>query len=285
MKKHCTNNLAIIVLLGLFSSTLTYGRVHHIHNTNKNHINNSLHHVNDWPTYDSTIYNTDSKKERQDNTIIDKKLNIDKTNNDEKIKNKLLDFQMRLLREELSEKTLQISELRKILNQGHLQIKQLEDEIEEKRLNYYILFTISSIISIASIMVISFLLIREKIKMNNKDNCILNISSVQPDIDEIENLIQQSNSLKYDFKNIQHESDLTIFTKFDLLKDDFYHKLNKVDWNQNQNKLLVEKYQLLVSHYVKEMTAELNKIHDKFNQLVTENINQTIDKIKIIQQS
>lgn len=261
------------------------GRVHHIHNTNKNHINNSLHHVNDWPTYDSTIYNTDSKKERQDNTIIDKKLNIDKTNNDEKIKNKLLDFQMRLLREELSEKTLQISELRKILNQGHLQIKQLEDEIEEKRLNYYILFTISSIISIASIMVISFLLIREKIKMNNKDNCILNISSVQPDIDEIENLIQQSNSLKYDFKNIQHESDLTIFTKFDLLKDDFYHELNKVDWNQNQNKLLVEKYQLLVSHYVKEMTAELNKIHDKFNQLVTENINQTIDKIKIIQQS
>lgn len=282
MKKHWTNNLAIIVLLGLFSSTLTYGRVHHIHDTNKNHINNSLHHINDWPTYDSTIYNTDSKKERQDNTIIDKKLNIDKTNNDEKIKNKLLDFQMRLLEEELSEKTLQISELRKILNQGHLQIKQLEDEIEEERLDYYILFTISSIISI---MVISFLLIREKIKMNNKDNCILNISSVQPDIDEIENLIQQSNSLKYDFKNIQHESDLIIFTKLDLLKDDFYHELNKVDWNQNQNKLLVEKYQLLVSHYVKEMTAELNKIHDKFNQLVTENINQTIDKIKIIQQS
>ena len=84
---------------------------------------------------------------------------------------------------------------------------------------------------------------------------------------------------------IQHESDLTIFTKLDLLKDDFYNELNKVDWNQNQNKLLMEKYQLLVSHYAKEMTAELNKIHDKFNQLVTANINQTIDKIKIIQQS
>lgn len=27
MKKHCTNNLAIIVLLGLFSSTLTYGKL------------------------------------------------------------------------------------------------------------------------------------------------------------------------------------------------------------------------------------------------------------------
>ena len=71
----------------------------------------------------------------------------------------------------------------------------------------------------------------------------------------------------------------------DLLKDDFYNELNKVDCNKNQNKMLVEKYQLLVSHYVKEMTNELNKIHDKFNQLVTENINQTIDKIKIIQQS
>ena len=279
MKKQCTNNLVIMVLLGLFSSTLTYGKVHHINDTNKNHINNSLHHVNDWPTYDSPVYNTDSKKEHQDNTIIDKKLNIDKTNNDEKIKNKLLDFQMRLFEEELSEKTLQISELEKTLNEGHLQIKQLEDEIEEKRYNYYILFTISSIISI---MVISFLLAREKIKMNNKDNCI---SSVQPDIDAIENLIQQSNSLKYDFKNIQHESDLTLFTKFDLLKDDFYNELNKVDWNQNQNKLLVEKYQLLVSYYVKEMTSELNKINDKFNQLTTEKINQIIDKIKIIQQS
>ena len=33
------------------------------------------------------------------------------------------------------------------------------------------------------------------------------------------------------------------------------------------------------------MTSELNQIHETFNQLVTENINQTIDKIKIIQQS
>ena len=59
------------------------------------------------------------------------------------------------------------------------------------------------------------------------------MNCVKPDINSIENLIKkQSNSLKYDFKNIQHEYDLTLFTKFDLLKDDFYNELNKVDWNK-----------------------------------------------------
>lgn len=166
-------------------------------------------------------------------------------------------------------------------NKLESQIKRLEDKFEEAT-NSYDVFSIFCFIMIIISIVVLALKVNILLKSNKKDD---SQSYLKPDISELENLITQSNSLKHDFKNIQHDSDLTIFTKLDLLKDDFYNELNKLNWKQNQNKLLVEKYQLLVSHYVKEMTAELNNIHDKFNQLVTANINKTIDKIKIIQQS
>lgn len=76
-----------------------------------------------------------------------------------------------------------------------------------------------------------------------------------------------------------------MFVKFDFLKTDFYEELSKIDWNKNQNKLLVEKYQLLVNHYADEMNNELKKIEDEFAKAVTENVNQIVEKIDIIKNS
>ena len=270
MNKGWLNNFIIMITLGLSSFTLSYGDIEYINESRSG-----------WPIYAQSVYNTDSKKAHQDNNIINKKLNTDKINNDEKLQDILSDLQINLLEDNLSERELQITNLETRLVDSRLQIKQLKDEIEEKRQAYYILFGFLSIISIAFILLICYLLLRRQFKIYNKDDCVFG----KPDISVIENLLKESNSLKKDFTNIQQKSNLTIFAKLDLLKDDFYNELNKVDWKKNKNRLLVEKYQLIVNYYAEEMHSELKKIHDEFEKIVTENVDQIIDKIETIKKA
>ena len=293
MKTKWFTNLLMIALLqlslGFFDVSLAFGYIYNSHN---NYISNT----GGWPVHDAS-YNENL---RAINDSIQNHINI--YSNHKKISSKQNDFASDANKElnnniangdyhkiENIDKVYQIAVNDMIANSNEiignnkleLQTKRLEGKFEEAT-NSYDAFSIFCFIMIIISIVVLALKVNILLKSNKKDD---GNSCLKPDINEIENLITQSNSLKYDFKNIQYESDLTIFTKLDLLKDDFYNELNKVDWKQNQNKLLVEKYQLLVSHYIKEITAELNNIHDKFNQLVTANINKTIDKIKIIQQS
>ena len=304
MKKTWFTNLLMIALvllsLGFLDVSAAFGYIYNSHNNYKNNTGS------DWPVYDAP-YNenlrainnfiknnidsdnsysnhkkisTTSKQNSVSVSDADKELNNNMTNDEKNYDQHKIENMNKIYQTAINEMIINSNKTEN--NKLESQIKRLEDNIEEDRHDYYVLFTFATIISIASITLISILLLLRYKEIHKRDD---SQSYLKPDIGELENLVTQSNSLKHDFKNIQHESDLTIFTKLDLLKDDFYNELNKVDWNKNQNKLLVEKYQLLVSHYVNEMTSELNKIHDKFNQLVTENINQTIDKIKIIQQS
>lgn len=126
-----------------------------------------------------------------------------------------------------------------------------------------------------------------KVIKNNTVNKEIIQTGLKPDIKEIATLVEKATLLKNDFKNIhdQVEMNPTMFVKFDFLKTDFYEELSKIDWNKNQNKLLVEKYQLLVNHYADEMNNELKKIEDEFTKAVTENVNQVIEKIEIIKNS
>lgn len=121
-----------------------------------------------------------------------------------------------------------------------------------------------------------------KTKKNNTVNKDIIQAGLKPDIKEIATLVEKATLLKNDFKNIHDQVEInpTMFVKFD-----FYEELSKIDWNKNQNKLLVEKYQLLVNHYADEINKELKKIEDEFAKAVTENVNQIIEKIGIIKNS
>ena len=126
-----------------------------------------------------------------------------------------------------------------------------------------------------------------KATKNNTVNKNIIQAGLKPDIKEIATLVEKATLLKNDFKNIHDQVAInpTMFVKFDLLKTDFYEELSKVDWHKNQNKLLVEKYQLLVDLYADEMNNELKKIEDEFAKAVTENVNQVVEKIEIIKNS
>lgn len=128
---------------------------------------------------------------------------------------------------------------------------------------------------------------RKATTKNNAVNKNIIQAGLKPDIKEIATLVEKATLLKNDFKNIHDQVEInpTMFVKFDFLKTDFYEELSKIDWNKNQNKLLVEKYQLLVDHYAEEMNNELKKIEDEFAKAATENVNQILEKIEIIKNS
>ena len=298
MKKTWFTNLLMITLvtlsLGFLDVSAAFGYIYNNHN-------NYSSNTGGWPVYDAYVnenlraindftkknidsdnsYSNHKKISSKQNSVsdADKELNNNMNNDEKNYDQHKIENINKIYQTAINEMIINSNKTEN--NKLESQIKRLEDKFEEAT-NSYDVFSIFCFIMIIISIVMLALKVNILLKSNKKDD---DQSYLKPDISELENLITQSNSLKHDFKNIQHDSDLTIFTKLDLLKDDFYNELNKVNWKQNQNKLLVEKYQLLVSHYVKEMTAELNTIHDKFNQLVTANINQIIDKIKIIQQS
>lgn len=293
MKAKWFTNLLIITLmllsLGFLDVGVVFGYIHNGHNNyidntggwpvHDTYYNENLREINDLYKNDIDIHSNHKKKSSNKNDFAsdaNKELN-NHIENDDAHKRENISKIYQIVVSDIIANSNEIIENNKL----ELQTKRLEGKFEEAT-NSYDAFSIFCFIMIIISIVVLALKVNILLQSNKKDN---SQSCIKPDINEVENLIKQSNSLKDDFKNIQHESDLTLFTKLDLLKDGFYNELSKVDWNKNQNKLLVEKYQLLVSHYVKEMTSELNQIHEKFNQLVTENINQTIDKIKIIQQS
>lgn len=165
-------------------------------------------------------------------------------------------------------------------------IKKMDERERNEEIAMLILILICSVIFV--IPFISPFVNKEcKTKKNNTVNKDIIQAGLKPDIKEIATLVEKATLLKNDFKNIHDQVAInpTMFVKFDLLKTDFYEELSKVDWHKNQNKLLVEKYQLLVDHYAEEMNNELKKIEDEFAKAATENVNQILEKIEIIKNS
>lgn len=278
MKKQWVKNVLIMISLGLSCFTLTYGRVQYLE-TNK--------YTGDWPIYtiyDDPVPDTNSekvnKKDNQ-NTITINVKNTDELTQDENNTNNI-----NTTSDEVSKLTTN-----PIINDKNT-IARLTKEIDERErerneeIAMLILILICSVIFV--IPFISPFVNKEcKTKKNNTVNKDIIQTGLKPDIKEIATLVEKATLLKNDFKNIhdQVEMNPTMFVKFDFLKTDFYEELSKIDWNKNQNKLLVEKYQLLVNHYAYEMNNELKKIEDEFTKAVTENVNQVIEKIEIIKNS
>ena len=165
-------------------------------------------------------------------------------------------------------------------------IKKMDERGRNEEIAMLILILICSVIFVIP-FISPFVNKERKTKKNNTVNKNIIQAGLKPDIKEIATLVKKATLLKNDFKNIHDQVEInpTMFVKFDFLKTDFYEELSKIDWNKNQNKLLVEKYQLLVNHYADEMNNELKKIEDEFAKAVTENVNQVVEKIEIIKNS
>lgn len=272
MKKQWIRNFIMTVALGISSLNLTYGRVHH-------HYVHSENSMSDWPIYDAPT--SSSHKPNNKQTISDNSATqINKTSNngsDSTINSIINDKDtIERLAFELQNK--------QFLKETDESIKKMGERNEE--IAMLILILICSVIFV--IPFISPFVNKEcKTKKNNTVNKDIIQAGLKPDIKEIATLVEKATLLKNDFKNIHDQVEInpTMFVKFDFLKTDFYEELSKIDWNKNQNKLLVEKYQLLVNHYADEMNNELKKIEDEFAKAVTENVNQIVEKIDIIKNS
>ena len=242
MKKTWFTNLLMITLvllsLGFLDVNLAFGYVHHSHN-------NYNDNTGGWPVYDAS-YNenlrainnsiknsldeysnrnkTSTTSKQNSVSDADKELNNNMNNDEKNYDEHKIENINKIYQTAINEMIINSNKTEN--NKLESQIKRLEDKFEEAT-NSYDVFSIFCFIMIIISIVVLVLKVNILLKSNKKDD---SQSYLKPDISELENLITQSNSLKHDFKNIQHESDLTIFTKLDLLKDDFYNELNKVDW-------------------------------------------------------
>lgn len=282
MKKQWVKNILIMISLGLSCFTLTYGRVQYLE-TNK--------YMGDWPVYtiyDDPVSDTNSekinKKDNQNPITINVK-NTDELTQDENNTNNI-----NTTSDEVSELTTNpiINDKNTIEKLSFAEdfikeINKIERNAEIAILIWILICGVGCVIP----FILPFFNKECKATKNNTVNKNIIQAGLKPDIKEIATLVEKATLLKNDFKNIHDQVEInpTMFVKFDFLKTDFYEDLSKIDWNKNQNKLLVEKYQLLVDHYAEEMNNELKKIEDEFAKAATENVNQILEKIEIIKNS
>lgn len=112
-----------------------------------------------------------------------------------------------------------------------------------------------------------------------------NNPSLSPNMSEVDKLTKQIESIKNDFKIINHEVDNSIFNQFNLLKKNLYLEYEKINWKENTNKEISEKYQTVIDSYVEAMDNEYLKIKEKFNNVMKKDVEDRIKNIQIIQDS
>jgi hypothetical protein len=115
-------------------------------------------------------------------------------------------------------------------------------------------------------------------KENTNNNPVKQIFS--PNISEVDQLTKQIESIKNDFKIINHKVDNSIFNQFNLLKKNLYLEYEKINWKENTNKEISEKYQAIVDSYVEAMNNEYLKIKQQFTDILNNEIKSKIDNVE-----
>lgn len=115
-------------------------------------------------------------------------------------------------------------------------------------------------------------------KENTNNNPVKQIFS--PNISEVDKLTKQIESIKNDFKIINHEVDNLIFNQFNLLKKNLYLEYEKINWKENTNKEISEKYQTVIDSYVEAMNNEYLKIKQQFTDILNNEIKSKIDNVE-----
>lgn len=317
MKKQFFINLILMIALGLSSLSLSFGASKQVYynGTTQQEIYYDINPI-EWPIHDE--YNMERldnlAKQLRQQQINDKysheisenkktasdypaiqitqkefnttniSLDIDKTTKDKDVSEKAINA---IVNDKNTIDRLAFElQNKQFLKETDESIKKMDERERNEEIAMLILILICSVIFVIP-FISPFVNKERKTKKNNTVNKNIIQAGLKPDIKEIATLVKKATLLKNDFKNIHDQVEInpTMFVKFDFLKTDFYEELSKIDWNKNQNKLLVEKYQLLVNHYADEMNNELKKIEDEFAKAVTENVNQVVEKIEIIKNS
>lgn len=106
--------------------------------------------------------------------------------------------------------------------------------------------------------------------------------SCSPNMYKVVKLTKQVESIKNSFKVINYEVDDSIFVKFEFLKDTVYARINKIDWQNNNNPELVKKYQAVVDSYVEKLDNEYLNIKQQFDNIVDNDVKHEIDNVSLI---
>lgn len=112
----------------------------------------------------------------------------------------------------------------------------------------------------------------------------------KPDISKVEELINQVERVKNNFKTIGYEYKLDteildMMTRFDLLKEAVYSEMNRIDWANNTNFDITQQYQTVIDSYIEVMDNEYLKIKEKFDNVMKKDVEDRIKNIQIIQDS
>ena len=112
----------------------------------------------------------------------------------------------------------------------------------------------------------------------------------KPDISKVEELINQVERVKNNFKTIGYEYKLDteildMMTRFDLLKEAVYSEMNRIDWVNNTNFDITQQYQTVIDRYIEVMDNEYSKIKEKFDVVIKKDVEDRIKNIQIIQDS
>lgn len=124
----------------------------------------------------------------------------------------------------------------------------------------------------------------EQNKTKTSQNQVIhqNNPSLSPNMSEVVKLTKQVESIKDSFKVINYEVDDSIFVKFEFLKDTVYARINKIDWQNNNNPELVKKYQAVVDGYVKKLDNEYLNIKKQFDDIVDNDVKHEIENVNLI---
>lgn len=104
--------------------------------------------------------------------------------------------------------------------------------------------------------------------------------SLSPNMSEVVKLTKKVESIKDSFKVINYEVDNSIFNQFNLLKKNLYLEYDKINWKENTNKEISEKYQTVIDSYVEAMNNEYLKIKQQFTDILNNEIKSKIDNVE-----
>lgn len=112
----------------------------------------------------------------------------------------------------------------------------------------------------------------------------------KPDLSKVEELINQVERVKNNFKTIGYEYKLDteildMMTRFDLLKEAVCSEMNRIDWANNTNFDITQQYQTVIDSYIEVMDNEYSKIKEKFDNVMKKDVEDRIKNIQIIQDS
>ena len=103
-----------------------------------------------------------------------------------------------------------------------------------------------------------------------------------PNLSRIDELVKQFESLQNGLKLVHYELDKNQTIQFNLLKEQVYNEVKKMDWMKNYNKDVADSYQIILDDYENAMMAEYERLKEQLNYILKNSIEENSNTINLI---